>query len=154
MYYALFKVGFSDKEQVLSQTVKNLPAMQETPGSIHGSGRSPGKGNGYSLQYSCLENFMNRGAWWSTVHGVSKSQTQLKDYRFHFLQHDYRTTGDLRVGIMTFSVQCCNINSQPNIEQEIWMIACLNNRYIIVYPTELWIYTTGPCDLFVTFVID
>ena len=44
-------------------------------GSISGSGRSPGEGNGNPLQYSCLENHMDRGAWWATVHGVAKSQT-------------------------------------------------------------------------------
>ena len=43
------------------QMVKNLPAMQETPGVILGLGRSPGKGNDYSLQCSCLENCMDRG---------------------------------------------------------------------------------------------
>ena len=42
-------------------------------GSIPGSGRSPGEGNGNPLQYSCLENPMDRGAWWATVHGVTKS---------------------------------------------------------------------------------
>ena len=47
-------------------------------GSISGSGRSLAEGNGYPLQYSCLENPMNRGAWWATVHRVAKSQTQLK----------------------------------------------------------------------------
>ena len=46
-------------------------------GSIPGSGRSPEEGNGYPLQYSCLENPMDRGAWWATVHGVTKSQTWL-----------------------------------------------------------------------------
>ena len=46
-------------------------------GSIPGSGRSPGEGNGYSLQYSCLENSMDRGAWRATVHGVAKNQTWL-----------------------------------------------------------------------------
>ena len=45
------------------------------PGSIPGLGRSPGEGNGNPLQYSCLENPMDRGAWWATVHGVTKSQT-------------------------------------------------------------------------------
>ena len=45
-------------------------------GSIPGLGRSPGEGNGNPFQYSCLENPMNRGAWWGTVHGVTKSQTQ------------------------------------------------------------------------------
>ena len=44
-------------------------------GSSPGSGRSPGEGHGNPLQYSCLENPMNRGAWWATVHGVAKSVT-------------------------------------------------------------------------------
>ena len=62
--------------------VKNLPAnLGDTgnQGSIPGSGRCPGEGNGYSLQYSCLENHMDRGAWWFTVHGVTKSRTKLSD---------------------------------------------------------------------------
>jgi len=42
-------------------------------------GRSPGGGNGNPLQYSCLENSMNRGAWWATLHGVAKSQTWLRN---------------------------------------------------------------------------
>ena len=46
-------------------------------GSIPGLGGSPGEGNGYPLLYSGLENFMDRGAWQATVHGVAKSQTQL-----------------------------------------------------------------------------
>ena len=45
------------------------------PGSIPGLGRSPGEGNGNPLQYSCLENPMDRGAWGATVHGVAKSWT-------------------------------------------------------------------------------
>ena len=49
------------------------------PGSIPGLGRSPGEGNGDLLQYSCLENSMDRGAWGATVHGVTKSQTWLSD---------------------------------------------------------------------------
>ena len=48
-------------------------------GSILGSGRPPGKRNGNPLQYSCLENPKDRGAWQATVHGVTKSQTQLSD---------------------------------------------------------------------------
>ena len=53
-------------------------------GSIPGSGRSPGEGNGNPLQYSCLENPMGRGAGWATVHGVSKSWTRLSDFTFTF----------------------------------------------------------------------
>ena len=53
--------------------VKNMPIMQETQGSISGSRRYPGEGNGYPLQYSCLDNSMDKGAWQATVHGVAKS---------------------------------------------------------------------------------
>ena len=52
--------------------VKNLSVMHETG---VGSGRSPGEENGNSLQYSCLGNPMDRGAWWPTVHGITKSRT-------------------------------------------------------------------------------
>ena len=57
---------------------KNPPANAGDVGLIPGSGRSPGEGNGNSLQYSSLENPMDRGAWRAIVHGVAKSQTQLK----------------------------------------------------------------------------
>ena len=56
--------------------VKNLPAKAGDSGSILGLGRSPGVGNDNSLQYSCLENSMGRGAWRAPIHGVTKSQTQ------------------------------------------------------------------------------
>ena len=54
------------------------------PGSIPGSGRSPGEGNGNPLQYPCLENPMNRGAWWAAVHGVKKSRARLSANTFTF----------------------------------------------------------------------
>ena len=53
--------------------------------SIPGSGTSPGEGNGNPLQYFCLENSMDRGAWQATVYGIAKSQTQLSDEHFHFI---------------------------------------------------------------------
>ena len=52
---------------------KNLPAMQETRVPSLGWEDSSGKGNGYPLQYSCLENSMDRGAWQATVHGITES---------------------------------------------------------------------------------
>ena len=64
--------------QIFSE-VKNLPANAGDAGSIPGSGRPPGEGNGNALQYSCLGNPMDREAWQATVHGVAKSQTQLSD---------------------------------------------------------------------------
>ena len=51
-------------------------------GLIPGSGRFPGEGNDNPLQYSCLENPMDRGAWWATVHGIAKSRTLLSDFTF------------------------------------------------------------------------
>ena len=59
--------------------VKNLPASEADMDSIPGLERSPGEGNGNPLQYSCLENPMDRGAWQATVHRVTKSRTQLSD---------------------------------------------------------------------------
>ena len=52
-------------------------------GSIPGSGRFPGKGNGKPPQYSCLENSTDRGAWWAIVHGIAKSQTCMSNFHFH-----------------------------------------------------------------------
>ena len=55
------------------------------PGSVPGSGRSPGEGNDDPLQYCCLENSMNRGAWWDTVHiGSQRVKRQLSNYTFTF----------------------------------------------------------------------
>ena len=62
---------------LVAQRLKQLPAMRETRGLIPGLGRSPGEGNGNPLQYSCLENPMEGGAWWATVHGVARSRTRL-----------------------------------------------------------------------------
>jgi len=73
----------------VAQMVKNLPAMQETQVPSLGqedpwSGRCPGEGNGNPLQYSCLENTMDRGAWRATVRWVARSWTeQLTLSHFH-----------------------------------------------------------------------
>ena len=66
--------------------VKNLPAnagYARDFGSVPGLGRSPGGGRDNPLQYSCLENPMDRGSLWATVHGVTKSWTQLKRQHTH-----------------------------------------------------------------------
>ena len=62
----------------MTLVVKNPPANAgdlRDAGSVPGLGRSPGEGRGNPLQYSCLENSMDRGAWWATVHSVVKTQT-------------------------------------------------------------------------------
>ena len=67
----------------MAQMVKNPLAMQETWVQSLGQENPPGEGNGYPLQYSCLENPMHRGAWRATVHGVAKSRTWLKQLNTH-----------------------------------------------------------------------
>ena len=62
----------------MTQMVKNLPAMWETR-LQSGMGRYPGEGNSNPLQYSCLEDSMDGGAWWATAHEVVKSWTRLSD---------------------------------------------------------------------------
>ena len=66
--------------------VRNLPASAGDAGSIPGSGRSPGEGNGNPLQYSCLGSPLDRGAWRAAVHGVAKSRTGLSHWA---LTHSY-----------------------------------------------------------------
>ena len=69
-------------EVLRGSEVKASAWNAEDPGSIPGLGRSPGEGNGNPLQYSCLENPMDREAWQATVHGVAKSRTRLSDFTF------------------------------------------------------------------------
>ena len=64
---------------LVAQMVNNLPANVEGSGSILGLEKSPREKHGNPLQYSCLENPMNRGPWYATVHEVPKSQTWLSD---------------------------------------------------------------------------
>ena len=71
----------------MAPVVKNLPAntgYATDVGSIPGSGRSPGEGNGNPLQYPCLEDSMNRGAWLATVHVVTKKPWILLIYMYFF----------------------------------------------------------------------
>ena len=68
-----------NQASLVAQMVKNLPASAGDLGSIPGPGGSPGGGSGNPLQYSCLENPTDRGAWQAAVHGVTKSRARLSD---------------------------------------------------------------------------
>ena len=68
----------------VDSVVKNLPAREGDAGSIPGLGRFPGGGNGNPLQYSCLENFMDRRAWRATVHEGNKESDMTEQLHFHF----------------------------------------------------------------------
>ena len=76
--------------------VKESACNARDLGLISGLGRFPGEGNGNPLQYSCLENPMDRGAWWATVHGVSKSWTRLSDFTSLSLNTIYNISYILR----------------------------------------------------------
>ena len=78
LYISKASSNFDARASLVTQMVKNLYKAGDL-GLIPGSRRSPGEGNGYPLQYSCLESFMDRGGWQATVHGVAKSQTPLSD---------------------------------------------------------------------------
>ena len=91
----LFSVSYSIWASLVAQRLKHLPCNAGDLGSIPGLGRYPGEGNGNPLQYSCLENPMDRGAGWATVHGVAKSWTRLSDFTFfHFTQYKFTTISD------------------------------------------------------------
>ena len=77
IWVQLFSDGSDSK--VSAHNVGNL-------GLIPGLGRSPGEGNGNPLQYSCLENSMDGGAWWAILYGVTKSRTQLSNFTYSFIK--------------------------------------------------------------------
>ena len=79
-----FDVSLVSRTSLVAQTVKQLAYNAGDLGLIPGTGRSSGEGNVNPLQYSCLENPKDRGAWWATVHRVAKSWTRLSDFtHFH-----------------------------------------------------------------------
>ena len=85
----------------MAPVVKYLPANAGDMGLILGSGRCPGGEHGNLLQFSCLENPMDCGAWWAAVHGAVKSRTRLSDFTFTFHFHvvdSFKTSpGDFKV---------------------------------------------------------
>ena len=101
------RIGFTG-----GTVVKNLPANAENSrdtGSIPGSGRFPGVGDGNPLQYSCLENSMDRGAWWAIVNRVTKSGTQLSELSW---AESVSMTNELKIlDIITLNtnLELCNL---------------------------------------------
>ena len=73
---------------LVAQRLKCLPAMREM-GLVPALGRSPGEGNCNPLNYSCIENPMDGGAWYTTVHGVAKNRTHLSDFTFTWTYNSF-----------------------------------------------------------------
>ena len=93
---------------MVAQMVKASAYNAGDPGLNPGSGRSPGEGNGNSLQYSCLENPMDRGAWQATFHGVAENWTWLSDFtffQFMFLIGSHSCTTLSSVGSKSYLIQ-------------------------------------------------
>ena len=101
----LIKINEKENHPILQlgKDGKEFVCNAEDLGSIPGLGRSPGVGNGNPLQYSCLENSMDRETWWARVHGVKKSQTRLsyfhfsKPYHYKYAEAFLKQVGILRV---------------------------------------------------------
>ena len=95
--YELARVGHNLATRLLLLHSGGSDSRESTcnagdPCSISGSERSLGEGNGNSLQYSCLENPMDRGAWWATVHGIAESDmTERRHFHLHFFSRSYIT---------------------------------------------------------------
>ena len=85
--------------RVLEWVAISFSSNEGDLGSIPGSGIFPGEGNGNQLEYFCLENSMDRGAWWAVVHGVAKSRTWLSDFtltfHFHALEKEMATNSSV-----------------------------------------------------------
>ena len=95
------KVHFSSGPPAGGSEVKVSACNEGDLDSIPESGRSPGEGNGNPLQYSCLENPMDGGAWWATVHGFAKGRTRLSDVISFHLSSEWRCLTDTLIS-------CCS----------------------------------------------
>ena len=101
------------------------------PASIPGSGRSPGKGNDNPLQYSCLENSMDWGAWLATVHGVAKNRTWLSDFTFTYMK--------ISLGISDFLEEISSLSYSIVF---LYLFALVTEEGFVspCYSLELWVH--------------
>ena len=121
--------------------VKNGPANAEDMGLMLGSERSPAEGNGNLLQYFCLENPMDRGAWRATVHGIAKSQTWLRDWTELTLNDtmDCSLPGSFVHGISQARVlECIAISSSRGSSQpkDPTLVSCIDRQ--VLYHWATW----------------
>ena len=119
--------------------VKSPPANAGDVGSIPGSGRSPGGGHGSLLQYSCLENPMDTGAQWATVHGVSKSWVQLKWHSWNslivlrlILAKRLKSNSSHNCGFFFFPLPCWSVFTSC-----IWELYCFVHTCIKLYVLKM-----------------
>ena len=115
------------------------------PGLIPGSGRSPGEGNGNPLWDSCLGNYMDRGAWWAPVHGVTKSQRRLSD--FHLMLMCPRISQSLCSYLSPSSSKSISKRWQreePLIQQWLWFELQTVTWWAVVYHSGFLYLSCNP----------
>ena len=110
-------------------------------GLIPGSGRSPGEGNGNPLQYSCLENPIDRGAWQATVHGFTKSWTRRNDEHLTSPGTDIVTISRMRKP--TWKIKWLPQVTQPAKNGGLWTQACLTPQPMRTQHPEIWSCCSG-----------
>ena len=111
------------------------------PGLIPGLGRSPGGGNGNPLQYSCLENSMDRGAWWATVHGVKKNQTWLSNSQHILMTHTVESSPELLLLDHNFEIWCLLVHTLLRSDEKGTVMFCPP------HPTRLGFLSSLPQDI-------
>ena len=123
--------------------VKNLPANAGDVGLSPGSGRPPGGGNGNPLQYSCLENPTDRGAWGATVHGVTKdvghdwaTKQQIKFITFCLTVYVFMMHSEIACHFMSQS-RGQSINGQPHAPEE-WRMGFCRHSYGVTCGISMW----------------
>ena len=122
---AFFMTYFAYRDSLVAQMVESACNVGNTA-SIPGSGRHPGEGNGNPLQYSCLENPVDRGAWQATVHGVAKSRTRLMN--FTLSKQDFLIEM-VRVDILTLFTMLWKHFQLFNIKYDVSFRFCTNILY-------------------------
>ena len=100
-----FQLGASQVKLVVKNPAANAGGIRDAD-SAPGSGRFPGRGHGNPLQHSCLENPMGRGAWWATLHRVSKSRTWLKQLSMHTYVSQFPFSSVGKFGVSDYIILC------------------------------------------------
>ena len=114
----------------MALVIKNLPASAgdiRDAGSTRGLGRSPGGGHGNPLQYSCLENPMDREAWWVTVYGVVQSRTRLK--RLSMNTYTLQRLSNVHISFKQYNTKGCTSNKTS-------LILKVVKEYYVLYPVQ------------------
>ena len=120
----------------VAQMVKSLSCNTGDLGTIPGLGRSPGEGNGNPLQYSCLENPMDRGAWWAAVHGAAHDWVA-NTFTFHYMCKQQSHLGGIR------GVKMARVQGAWKVMVMVWMLVSLQNAHVEILTPNMIVLACG-----------